>query len=233
MYKTKIFTIGAILLALVIITGNIGLACGTKSAQPPSATEPTTVPPAPPQPLATPPVIPANYTTYQDKSGLFSISYPSDWEPSLSNMTGIQQNVQETISSIKSGLPVKAFSVIFFAGKPSKGTYEPYVNISVEPVPAGVATIEQVVESEVLAARTAYKDFRELSGIKTTVGGREAAIIEWEGTIPVENYTMYFFQQYILTDKAIWGVTCGSRRENSTQWKNDFDTIVRSLRISD
>ena len=29
--------------------------------------------------------IPAHFTTYTDEAGLFSISYPPEWEPALSN----------------------------------------------------------------------------------------------------------------------------------------------------
>jgi hypothetical protein len=235
MYKIKGFIIGATLLALVLILGSFDLACDAKSAQPPSspsATEPTTDQLTSPQPTLTAPQVPVNYTTYMDESGLFSISYPADWETKPPQTTLYGKNAKETVSGLKSGLPVEDFSVIFVAEKPPQDSNEPYVNISLEPLPAGVTTLEQVIQSDMLAARTAYKDFTQLSGIKTTVDGKEAAIIEWEGTIPAEQYNLYCFQLYMLTDKAIWVVTCGSSHENSTPWRDDFNTIVRTIRIS-
>jgi hypothetical protein len=213
MGKPKVLVIGAVLLALVLILGSIGLACGTKSS------------------TTTEPGMPANYTTYTDKSGLFSISYPADWETPLSQ-TPMGQNANESTNKPKSGLPVKEETLVFFSGKRAI-TYDPYVNIALEPVPAAISTNDQMIGSEVQSLRKACSDYHELSRVKTTIDGKEATILEWEGTAPGGQGLSYCQQLYILTDKAIWVVTCGSTPEESAQWKNDFDTILRSLRISD
>ncbi|UCH50849.1 MAG: hypothetical protein JSV54_07505 [Chloroflexota bacterium] len=173
-----------------------------------------------------------NYTTYKDESGLFSVSYPADWEITPPEVTPFGQNAKETISRLQAGSPVEEFSVIFFGGKPDQGAYEPYVIIGVGPVPAEISTLDQLVDSDIRVDKETYSDFQELTRIKTTIDGKEATILDWEGTIPEEQYKLYCLQLYILTDKALWVVTCGSRPENSAQWKNDFNTIVRSLRIS-
>jgi hypothetical protein len=216
MYKTKGSIIGAILLALVLISG---LACSASPAQVPTSPQ-----------ISTEPEIP-NYTTYTDESGLFSISYPADWDVDLL-MVPIGQDRQEAINRLQSGLPVEEYSVIFFAGKESPG-YQTYVNIEVDPVPATVSTHDQMVDSMLQIARKAYPDLTELSRVNTTVDGKEATILEWEGTISEEQSTFHCLQLYILTDKAIWTVTCGSPPEEADQWRNDFNTIVRSLRIAD
>jgi hypothetical protein len=222
MYKTKGFIIGVTLIALILIPCSIGLACGTKPSQTPTSLSPT----------LTKSDIP-NYITYTDKSGLFSISYPVDWEITSSETTLFGKNTSEIINRLQSGLPIDGFSVIFFGGKPYQGAYDPYIDIGVEPVPAGMSTLDQILESNNQSAIDTYPDYRELSRVKTTVDGREAVILETEGSIPQEQYAFYTIQSYILTDQTVWVVTCGSRPENSDKWKNDFDTIVRSLRISD
>jgi len=200
MGKPKVPVISAIILALALILGSIGLACGTKPT--------TTVAPG----------MPANYTTYTDESGLFSISYPADWE--------------KVLSQAPSGLPIKEETLVFFSGK--RGiTYDPYVNIALEPVPAGVSTNDQMIGSQIQSLKKACPDYQELSRVKTIFNGKEATILEWEGTAPGGQGKSYCRQLYILTDKAIWVVTCSTTPEESAQWDNDFNTILRSLRISD
>jgi hypothetical protein len=233
MNKTKGFIIGATLLALVLIFGSVGLACGARPAEAPLSPPPVTEPPSDSAVgLSTEPEIPANYTTYTDESGLFSISYPSDWEITPPQMIRLVPNVKDSINRLQSGLPIEKFGIVFAAGRQSAGGFEPSVNIALEPVPAGISPLDQIVESYTQLRIETYPDYRELSRIKKTVDGREATILEGEGTIPEEQYSMYIFQLLILTDKAIWVVTCGSVPEDSMKWQDDFNTIVSSLRMS-
>lgn len=187
-----------------------------------------------PTPTAPPPLssgsMPANYTTYTDESGLFNISYPSDWELALWEVP-IGQDREKAIDMLQSGIPIQEDTQIFLAGKKFP-EFPTYVTIDVVPVPTVVSAHDQMVDSMLQIVRQAYPDLTELSSVKTTVDGKEATILEWEGTIPEEQTTFHCLQLYTLTDKAIWVVTCGSPHEEFTQWRNDFNTIVRSLHIS-
>jgi hypothetical protein len=241
-YKTKRFIIGATLLALVLISGSISLACGTEPAQTPAEQQP--VSPAAPQlpeeaePPPTMSEITTNYTTYTDDAQLFSISYPSDWELGLSSIADFDNTVKHAISEIKSGAPIERPSMLFLAGQPTaEGGYSPDVNIYVEPVFAvnpteGLATNDQMVEAEIRGLNTYVKDYNEFSRIKTTIDGREATIVDYEGTFAGAE-KMHRLLMITFAGKTVWIVTCSSTVEDFATWENNFNTIVRSLRISD
>jgi hypothetical protein len=236
MCKTKGFIIGA-LLTLILIPA---LACSAEPAQapasPPPITEPAPVPETtpqlpeetPPSPSPTPPEleIPANFTTYTDESNYFSISYPQDWQTATTD-----QNSKEVISNLKSGVPIKGASTIFSAGRPTATEYEPSVSIIVEPIHEGTSTLDGIVDAEVQAARSVIHDYQVLSTVKTTIDGREATIIDADGTIPGEG--RYFLSMITLVDKTIWVVGCSANVDDFAKWEKDFNTIVRSLKIYD
>ena len=222
MNRAKLFIMG---ITLLIVMASI--ACGAKPTEAP----PTQIQAPTPPPVTTEPEKP-NFTMYTDESGLFSISYPADWEQTTSEVP-IGQKAPEAINRLKSGLPIEEFSVIFMAEEPGDGEYAPYVNIGLEPVPPGVSTANQMVDSDLAAGRNNFADFQVLSRTKATVDGREAVIFDWKATVREDKYPLYSYQMYMLTDQAAWTVTCGTDPEIYTQWKNDFDTIVKSLRISD
>jgi hypothetical protein len=176
------------------------------------------------------PAIPANYVTYTDESGLFSISYPPEWDVDQSRLADIEQAVKDYIKSIDSNIPVEKASILFMAGKKVGEAYMPSVNIAVEPVPQGVHTNDQLVEAELKGVKAVVEDYVQVSRIKTTVGGREATILDHEYTLPSMG-RFHLLQMIILTDKAAWTVTCGSFPEDFSKWEKDFQSIVRSLRI--
>ncbi len=241
MYKTKSFVIGAALLILALVPG---LACGAKPAEAPPSPPPVTEPVPPVQetlpqlseeePPSLPATdIPANYTTYIDESKLFSISYPSDWETALSIVGAVEQKVKETINNLKTGISIEEASTIFLAGRRmAAGGYLPNMNIGVEPVPAGISTHDGMLEAEVRGLKMVLSDYREMSRIKTTIDGREATILSWEGA-PPQLGKMRFLQMFTMVDETIWIVTCTAAIDDFAEWENDFDNIVRSLRISD
>jgi len=215
MHRTKCFGIFAVVLALVLTFGSMSLACGTNPAPTPSEPE-----------------IPANYTTYTDESNVFSISYPADWETALSLIAGLEQSAKEAINSLKTGVSVEKASIIFLAGRRTATGYEPSVNIAIEPVPEGVSTTDQLVEAEVQGVKKSTQDYREFSRVKTTVNGRETAIVDFEGTPTGASTKLHFLQMSMLVNKTAWVVTCVALPDDFSSWENDFNAIVRSLRIS-
>ncbi len=247
MREIKGFNIVAVLLALVLMSSSIGLACAAKpepvvppspplpEQTPPEPTpvppEPTSVPPEPPSvppAMSTEPEIPANYATYTDESKYFSISYPSDW---VTAMEDTDQNAKEVISNLKSGVPIERAGTIFFAGRPEETELEPSVSIIVESIHEGTSTLDGVVEAEVQAAESVMPDYYVASMVKTTVDGREATIIRSNGTIPDEG-KWYFLSMITLVDKTIWVVICYATLNDFVNSEKDLDTIVRSLRVS-
>ena len=176
--------------------------------------------------------IPSYFTTYTDEVGLFSISYPRDWELALSLIEGLEEYVREIITSIESDAPVEQVGVIFFVGLPTSTGYMPNVNIVVESIPGIEWTHNNMVEAEVRGLENFIQDYNELSRVTTTVGGREATIIEYKGTLP-ELGRGSCLVLLTLVGKTAWIVTCTAATEEFSKWEEEFNAIVRSLRILD
>ncbi len=176
------------------------------------------------------PEIPAHYTTYSDEVGLFSISYPPEWEPALSIMEDLEEFAKEIVTSVESGLPLERVSAIFFAGIPTEEGYAPNVNIVVEPIPEGINTHDELIEASIAGAKMIVDDYHEFSRIKTTISGRTATILDWEGTFP-QLGKIRCVQTVLMVGKTGWTVTCVAPEGEMSQWEEDFNAIVRSLRI--
>jgi hypothetical protein len=177
------------------------------------------------------PEIPTNYTTFTDAAGLFSISYPPDWETALSLIPDVEAAVKDILTAINSDLPVEQAHGIFIAGLPiGGGYYWPNVSIVVESVPGLVVTHNQMVEAETTGIKQLLSDYHQFSRVKTTVGGREATIIDWEGTFP-EAEKSHNLDLFVLVGKTVWVVGCTQSIEEFSKWEEDFQAIVRSLRI--
>jgi len=177
----------------------------------------------------TEPKIPADFTTYTDETELFSLSYPSDWEPALSLIADLEEAIKAVITSIELNIPIGGASAIFLAGLPYETGYMPNVNIVVEPLP-GVVTHQEMVEADIRGNKRVIQDYHQFSRVWTTVGGREATIVELEGIWP-ERGKGHWLQMYILVGKTAWVITCTSTAEEFGKWQDDFNAIVRSLRI--
>ncbi len=175
------------------------------------------------------PAIPAHFTTYTDEMGLFSISYPPDWEPALFLIEGLEQFTKEIIESVETGLPLERVSTIFFAGVPTE-MYSPNVNIICESLPGTGWTHDKAVEAEIEGIKLVVQDYHEYSQVKTTVSGREATIVDLEVTYPVLG-RFRALAMIILTDEVVWIVTCKASGGEFSKWEDDFYAIVRSLRI--
>jgi hypothetical protein len=175
------------------------------------------------------PEIPAHYITYTDEAGLFSISYPPEWETALSQIPGAWASVEDIIASIESDLPLENVHIIFLAGLLIEEGYIPNVSIVVESMPGVVWKHDKVVEAKITEIKQAVQDYHELSRVKTIVDGREATIVDWEGTSQFGKNRC--LQMLTLVGKTTWIVTCTPPSGEFSKWEEDFDAIVRSLRI--
>ena len=182
------------------------------------------------QETLTEPEIPVHFSTYTDENALFSISYPPDWEPALSIMEEVMEYAKDAIRSIEEDLPVEKSSLIFIAGLPIETGYMPNVNIVLGPLPLVVSTNDEFVEAQIRGIKSLVEDYHEFSRIKTTVDGREATILECEGSYP-ELRKGHFLQMFIVQGKNGWVVTCTPPSGEFNKWEEDFNSIVRSLPI--
>lgn len=186
--------------------------------------------PAPTPAPSTETVIPSHFTTYTDEVGLFSISYPPDWEPALSVMEELVEYTTDILKNIDEDLPIEEATLIFLGGKPTETGYLPNVSIVLEPLPPGVSTCDEYAEASVRGVKAVVQDYNEFSRIKTTIDGREATILEYEGTFP-EIGKWRYLATTLVQGKTGWTVSCCSQVGEFSKWKDDFHAIARSLRI--
>jgi predicted nucleic acid-binding Zn ribbon protein len=112
----------------------------------------------PPTSIEPEPAIPAHFATYTDELGLFSVSYPPEWELDLGVIEEKEQAIRDIISSIDSDLPVEGASVLFLAGVPSEMGLFPSVTVGVEPCPVIVCTHDAVIKAEIEGAKVIMPD---------------------------------------------------------------------------
>jgi len=205
---------------LLIAAGLTGCEGGGEVVQSPS-----------PSPSPTPaPTIPLHFTTYTDDLSLFSISYPPDWEPALWILDEVAETVSDLVESLESGIPIENIQYVFLAGLPAESGWNPNVNIVVEPMPAGAASIDSVAEAEVRGIKTIAEEYHEFSRTRTTVGGREAAIIDMLVLWP-EMGEWRVIQMYVIHGGNVWIVTCTAEPEAFDSYEDAFHDIVNSFRI--
>jgi hypothetical protein len=183
----------------------------------------------PPTPKEPEPAIPAHFTTYTDELGLSSISYPPEWELGLEYLEDLERFVEDIIDSITSDIPLEEASFLFIAGLPTETGYMPNVNIVVEPLPE-MWTHDEMVTAGIEGVKAVMSDYHEFSRVKTTVGNRTATIIEFQGTLAGLG-TFREVQMCLIASKTFWVVTCTALPDEYSKWEDDFDAIVRSLRI--
>ncbi len=176
------------------------------------------------------PEIPTHYTVYSDEAGLFSISYQPEWELALSMIEDLEEATKEIITSVESDLPLERASAIFFAGIPTEEGYSPNVNIIVEQLPEGINTHDELIEASIRGVKMIIDDYHEFSRIKTTVSGRTATILDWEGTFPQVGKSR-IVQMALMVGKTGWTITCTPPEGEISKWEEDCNAIVRSLRI--
>lgn len=174
------------------------------------------------------PPIPTHYSTYTSE-GLFSISYPPDWVPAMSILEELTETVLEWVESEDPSL-LSDLEILFFAGVPDEYGYYPNVNIVVAPRGVGYWTLDEILEADALWSREYLQQHHENYTVKTVVDSKEAAIVDSQDYEPAFG-TWRYLQSYVIDGEFVWVVTCGCEDKDFTYYEDDFDNIVRSLRI--
>ncbi|MFC2069137.1 hypothetical protein ACFLTP_09070 [Chloroflexota bacterium] len=186
--------------------------------------------PAPPAPAPTPELpIPANFSTYIEK-GMFSISYPPDWELALSEIEGRKQFVEEYFR--REGSTTASYQIVFFGGVPYQEDYNPTVGITVISLPEGEWSLEYIVEEIVRKGMLKYvEEYQEFSRTMTVIDGREVIILDFETKYPLAE-KVHSLQMILHADNFLWTVHCNvAPPKEFSDFETDFHAIIRSLRI--
>jgi len=187
------------------------------------------------QPTPTPahvqePDIPANFTTYTQE-GLFSISYPSGWQPALSVMEEVAEESKRAIQAQDPTASFEDMGIIFYAGElTSEGFYYPTVNIATERRSLDYWTLDEVYEAKVVWSEEYAPGYKVLSVDKVIVDGRDCIIDCSEDDEPSYGRWLYI-QLFTVKGDFAWCVTCGCESNDFPTFENTFRSIVRSLRI--
>jgi hypothetical protein len=180
--------------------------------------------------------IPSDYTTYTSE-GLFSISYPPDWLPQLSMMRAFEEESKELITSIESDLPMENSLIVFSAGVLTEEGYHPHVGITVNGPPVVNWTLDSVVEA--MLDNPDLEESVVFSQVKTTIGGREAVIIDFQINIPIQTFgdttfggEYHYITMITLVSKTAWKITCmAGSPEIFSDYEEDFYAILNSFRM--
>lgn len=178
------------------------------------------------------PTIPADYSTYTVE-GLYSISYPQDWVPATSIMDELWEGVDALMESEMSDVPIENVQMMFFGGLETDMGYNPNVSILVEPASKFfilTPTLDELVEAG-LDYMNEAQGFQLFSQTKTTVDGREAVILDWAAPNDPLFYNSRFLQLITINDKYSWTVGCTSDYNDFENYRDMFNTVIRSLRI--
>ena len=151
------------------------VACGASDAPP--TFEPLPSPTSPPfEPLPSP-TFSAGFNTFTDELNLFTISYPPDWELALSLVEDMGEIVKDAIKSKQSDTPVENAGIVFLAGVPIEGGYEPSVHVGVESLPERLEVAEYA-ERSLRYSENFYAGFRLHNQASVRLGNRDARIID-------------------------------------------------------
>lgn len=215
MTRLKTLLIPLLMLALVSVV--VGCEEGTEGTTTPRPTsEPTT---------------PARFSTYTTM-GLFSISYPSDWEPATAIMGDLWEEVEAEMMSEIPDISMEDTAMVFLAGRQrSGGEYYPNVNIIVVSRTRGYSRLDEVVAADdELERMYPTPGYELLSRTETTVGGIEAIVDD-----SVDNEPGYgkwrFLQVQLVKGEFVWVVTCGAEFDDFRYYEDDFYDTVESFRV--
>ena len=176
--------------------------------------------------------IPDTYTTYTEETGVFSVSYPAEWETTLMNM----DMVKTAIDSSKSDVSIEATGILFTARLETEyGWRSPSVNIVVQPCPEwaagfGVDFVARGVTT-LLATKQLITDYHEVEWTDARVNGRDVVLVEYTG-YPAASTTRYHnLMLILLSGKTVWGLNCAVADESYSYWATDFQNIAHSLKV--
>lgn len=175
--------------------------------------------------------IPDHFVTHVSDD-LFSISYPSDWEVDTSFIKQAKTFAEQWTETNNMDIPVEHVNILLIAGKPFSPGYHPNVTIVSEPLVEDIETMEDLAKAEAQSIEAVCDEYEELSRVKTTINGKEATIIEYEGVLPgigpIHNLSMF-----TIDGDTIGGACCtlSTSLADFSDYEDDFYSIIRSFRI--
>jgi hypothetical protein len=171
--------------------------------------------------------IPANFTTYTDETGLYSIAYPNQWEPVAE--TDIA-SLKQALNDLNTGVNLDKASVLFISGLKNSTGYYPSVTMVVEPASALILNNDLAVQAEVNGIKQVTTNYQEVSRTKLSINGKSAAILEYKANFTGTPLMHDYFLVY-LSGKTIWTITCTAMDTDYTSYSADFGNVFKSFEL--
>ncbi len=178
--------------------------------------------------------IPNNFTTYTHE-GLFSISYPKEWEPALSIIENMRKEVNEYIKSIGGTGFSNDAQIVFFGGHASiDGAYNPNVSVTIIPVNVqeiDLKILEELAERMIQGYTKQAEEFKKIFQKTEFINGKQAILLEYEIRYPNLG-ALHILQTILYNGEFVWSITCGVIPPlRFSTYKDDIYAIPRSLKI--
>lgn len=177
------------------------------------------------------PAVPPNYLTYEDDTGLFSISFPPDWQ---ANPPGITSTPllpgTDVVESIKSGIPLASTGSVAYLNAPSGAAW---CVVQAGPLLDKHRTVEEVAAEQRDEIRQYASRIDLIQEESILVDGRESVIQELELNLGgVKTHSLALVMNYANTT---WTTTCTIDTTVSVyaEYQAAFYSILGSLRITE
>jgi hypothetical protein len=172
--------------------------------------------------------IPTYYTNYTAENGLFSISYPAaGWGPEPEMLAEDEAAIKTFIADRTQRKPLEQPVILFVGGLPE--AFVPTIIVLAEPLTENVAEHEALVAAKIESFKSAGTNFKEVQRMDTTMGGKQATIIEYSATLG--STARHDVVAFFADSGVVWSVTVAALQSNYKQYLKDQYLIVRSLRV--
>lgn len=155
------------------------------------------------------PAFTADFETYENKEGGYSISYPSKWE--LRKLDSKKNRTQIGIIS-----PSEGSKDIFI---------ENVVIMSFNNISRKI-TVEEYFNANLIKLKEKYKI---ISKGTSKINGVEA---KWVKCLKSDGQKLKIMQYYLVKDDNLYLITCGSTVSNYKNYKSTFDKIIQSFNLN-
>jgi len=189
------------------------------------------------EPQAVAPSLPSHFTTYTADSGVFSISYPSDWEVPMDLIAEMKEATVDLFQpdiTPELAEAVRKANMVFVAGAKTESGYNPNVNVTVQVTEHTSGSLDKLIDISEQEFRQSVRDFQEVSRTKAIVDGHDALIVEFQYAVPAASSLCHSLLMTVRAKRSMWFVTCTVLPPlEFGDVADDFSAVLQSLRLDD
>lgn len=169
------------------------------------------------------------YFSNTTSEGFFSISYPPDWSPYMSEIPEAEELMKDFAEEFGIESQVDKEQLVFLGGNIDIDN-NLYIGLVISCQPKSLWPIETLVENTNSWLLENCKEYSEHSRIITKIDGRKAIIQTYQYNDATIGLTG-FMTGYIAGEQFIWTVVCNCYGEELNSNTDTFNQVIRSLRV--